>query len=145
MQGLRNGHKVCQSRENNSGAEMKKSRIAVLALMAGMILVACGEDEPAQSVEESEAITARAQALMPNDAALAEVYEYSCYSCHANPQSGAPLTGDIAAWQPRLAKGMDALLESTINGFAGMPPLGMCMDCSEDQFAALIRFMSRTE
>ncbi len=124
---------------------MKKSGIAVRALVAAMMLVACGEGEPVQSAGERAAIITRAENLMPAGAELAEIYEYSCYSCHTNPQSGAPLTGDIAAWEPRLAKGMDALLESTINGFAGMPPLGMCMDCSEDQFAALIRFMSRTE
>lgn len=109
------------------------------------LLAACGEGEPVMSAEERAAIVAEAESLVPDDPALAEIYEYSCYSCHANSDSGAPLAGDVDAWEPRLAKGMDALLESTINGFAGMPPLGMCMDCSEDQFAALIRFMSRTE
>lgn len=124
-----------------------KRTVIVAGFIGGFasLLAACGESEPAQSAEERAAIVAAAESLVPDDTALAEIYEYSCYSCHANPDSGAPLAGDVDAWQPRLAKGMDALLESTINGFAGMPPLGMCMDCSEDQFAALIRFMSRTE
>lgn len=116
-------------------------------LMTGLVclVAACGEKAPAVSPEEREAIVARAEEMMPADAELAEIYEYSCYSCHANPQTGAPLTGDVDAWAPRLAKGMDVLMESTIEGFEGMPPLGMCMDCNEDQFVALIQFMSGTE
>lgn len=121
--------------------------VIVVGFITGFagLLTACGEGEQELSAEERAVIVAAAESLEPDDPVLAEIYEYSCYSCHANPDSGAPLTGDVDAWEPRLAKGMDALLESTINGFAGMPPLGMCMDCSEDQFAALIRFMSRTE
>lgn len=116
-------------------------------LLAGVVslLVGCGEGAREFSEEDETAIIARAEGLMPDDAELAEIYEYSCYSCHANPDSGAPLAGDEAAWGPRLDKGMDALLESTINGFGGMPPLGMCMDCTEDQFIALIEFMTQTE
>jgi cytochrome c5 len=41
-----------------------------------------------------------------------------------------------------MAKGMDTLLDNTINGYKGMPPLGMCMDCGEEEFEALIRFMA---
>jgi len=37
---------------------------------------------------------------------------------------------------------MPAMIDSVINGAGGMPPLGMCMDCSEEQFEALIRFMA---
>ncbi|MBE0763098.1 cytochrome c5 family protein, partial [Escherichia coli] len=48
--------------------------------------------------------------------------------------SGAPLTGDAAAWAPRLAQGIDTLLDHSINGYKGMPPMGMCMQCSEEQF-----------
>lgn len=116
-------------------------------VMAGLIclVTACGDKAPEVTPEERDAIIVQAEELMPGDAELAEIYEYSCYSCHANPQTGAPLTGDVVSWAPRVAKGMDVLLENTINGFEGMPPLGMCMDCSEDQFVALIRFMAGTE
>jgi cytochrome c5 len=59
--------------------------------------------------------------------------------------TGAPLTGDVAAWDTRLEKGADVLLENVINGFGGMPPFGMCMDCDADQFDALIQFMAKGE
>lgn len=116
-------------------------------MMAGLfcLVTACGDKAPEVTPEERGAIIAQAEELMPSDTELAEVYEYSCYSCHANPQTGAPLAGDVDAWEPRLAKGMDVLLDNTINGFEGMPPLGMCMDCTEDQFVALIEFMSGTD
>jgi cytochrome c5 len=37
------------------------------------------------------------------------------------------------------------MLEHTVNGYNGMPPLGACMDCSEKEFEALIRFMAGLE
>lgn len=107
-------------------------------LMFSVMLVACGkgpESTPA-------AAAGSAVNLRPADAALASVYDQSCKACHATPASGAPQTGDRAAWAPRLAQGMGTLLEHTVSGYKGMPPLGSCGDCSEDEFAALIRFMS---
>ncbi|MGY2397720.1 c-type cytochrome [Pseudomonas sp. SDO5271_S396] len=85
---------------------------------------------------------ATAANAMPTDAALAQVYDTSCKLCHANPASGAPLTGDRTAWSPRVAQGADTLLDHSINGYNGMPPMGLCMQCSEEQFVALISFMA---
>ncbi len=48
----------------------------------------------------------------------------------------------MAAWAPRLAQGGSVLLNHTLSGYKGMPPLGSCMDCSEEDFLALIQFMS---
>jgi cytochrome c5 len=41
-----------------------------------------------------------------------------------------------------MGKGMDVLVNSVVNGFGGMPPFGLCMDCDERQFEALIQFMA---
>lgn len=79
---------------------------------------------------------------MPSDPELARIYRSSCYSCHRYGAGGAPKTGDQKQWQARMEKGMDALMESTINGYRGMPPMGACMDCGEAEFHALIRFMA---
>lgn len=51
------------------------------------------------------------------------------------------MLGDQQAWAERRAQGEGALLEHTIAGLNNMPPLGYCMDCEEDDFLALIRFM----
>lgn len=75
-------------------------------------------------------------------ASLQAVYTRSCQICHENPAAGAPLRGDEAAWAPRVAQGMDQLLHHTIHGFQKMPPLGLCMSCSEEELAQLIRYMA---
>jgi cytochrome c5 len=115
--------------------------IRTLILMAALSLAACG-DEP-QSAEERAAIIAAAETRVPSDSVLAEKYERACQACHADPENTAPLSGDIRAWTPRLeARGTEGLLQSTLNGFEGMPPLGACPDCGIDDFENLIAFMA---
>jgi cytochrome c5 len=69
-------------------------------------------------------------------------YNKSCVVCHDQGVAGAPKIGDAAAWEPRLAKGMDALMASVKNGLNAMPPMGMCFDCSDDEYMELIKYMS---
>ncbi|UZE25830.1 c-type cytochrome [Pseudomonas sp. B21-056] len=103
-------------------------------MLLGALLAGCGEEAKPPAPATLNA--------MPADAALAQVYDSSCKLCHANPGAGAPLTGDVNAWAPRVAQGADTLLDHAINGYNGMPPMGLCMHCSEEQFLALIAFMS---
>jgi len=70
------------------------------------------------------------------------IYQRSCFACHSTGAAGAPKTHDTAAWAPRIAKGMPALLESVKKGFNAMPPTGMCADCTDADHTALIQFMS---
>lgn len=70
------------------------------------------------------------------------IYQRSCFACHSTGAAGAPKAHDTAAWAPRLAKGMPALLESVHKGFNAMPPTGMCADCTDADYTALIEFMS---
>ena len=79
--------------------------------------------------------------------AFAEVdmdkYNKSCGVCHNTGAAGAPKTGDAAAWQARLdAKGMDELVQSVVNGLNAMPPKGMCFDCSDEDYQAMITYMA---
>lgn len=114
---------------------------SALGLFLGLLLSACGEAEPPAAVRR-DAAPLDAARQSPADPALAQVYASSCQLCHANPASGAPLAGDAKAWAPRLAQGAETLLDHSINGYQGMPPMGLCMQCSEAQFLALISFMS---
>jgi len=75
----------------------------------------------------------------------AAVYRRYCFSCHAAGVAGAPKTGDAQAWAPRLVKGRDALVRSTIEGMAGMPAMGLCFDCTERELADAIDYMSGAE
>lgn len=62
------------------------------------------------------------------------VYSTKCFTCHATGAAGAPKFGDAAAWSARLdERGLDGMYSSAVNGFNGMPPKGLCMDCSEEE------------
>ncbi|WOX06576.1 c-type cytochrome [Microbulbifer pacificus] len=74
--------------------------------------------------------------------AVEDKYKSSCYICHDTGVANAPKLHDVEAWKPRLDKGTDALLNSIKNGLNAMPAGGMCSDCSEDDYKALIQFMS---
>jgi cytochrome c5 len=108
---------------------MSTTRCAVVA--AAVLLCACGKP-PAPAVVAA-----------PADPKLARLYDQTCKACHTNPTGGAPQAGDRKAWQPRLAQGMDVLLQHAVSGYKGMPPLGSCMDCSEKEFRQLIEFMAK--
>lgn len=72
-------------------------------------------------------------------------YQKSCAVCHANGSANAPKTGNAEEWQPRLEKGMEALVKSVENGLNAMPPKGMCFDCTAEDYEALILLMSTSE
>ncbi len=70
-----------------------------------------------------------------------DVYNQFCFACHATGASDAPILGDVASWEPRIAKGMETLMTSTLNGLGMMPPRGTCMDCSDDELRAATEYM----
>ncbi len=94
---------------------------------------------------DSQLLISNAQKAVPSDNHLAQIYQRSCRVCHATDESTAPLVGDEKAWKPRMEKGMDELLNNVVNGFGGMPPFGMCMDCNADEFEQLIEFMAKAK
>lgn len=75
------------------------------------------------------------------DPAVEALYNKSCIACHSSGAAGAPRTGDVAQWQPRMEKGMDTLVASVVNGLNAMPAKGMCYQCSNEDFKALIDYM----
>ncbi|MBU1282450.1 c-type cytochrome [Pseudomonas sp. NPDC079086] len=95
---------------------MKKLLIAASALMLSLSV---------QAAQDPEAVYARA-----------------CGVCHGGQIPTAPQRGDKAAWEPRLAKGTDALVQSVTNGLNAMPPRGLCMDCTAEDYQAVIKLMT---
>ncbi len=108
-------------------------RTPLLLIFLSLLTACSGESEPMSQLSGP---------TTPADAHVAELYNRSCRSCHAQGAGWAPKTGDRQAWAPRLQQGTAVLLEHTIDGFNGMPPMGMCFDCNEEDFTALISFMS---
>ncbi|EJZ55804.1 MULTISPECIES: cytochrome c5 family protein [Pseudomonas] len=93
-------------------------------LAAGVLIPLCG----AQATQEPEA-----------------VYNRVCGACHSGQLPMAPERGDQAAWTPRLAKGMGTLVQHVTQGFKAMPPRGLCMDCSAEDYQAIILWMSESK
>lgn len=71
-----------------------------------------------------------------------EIFNSACTACHGSGLLGAPKKGDKAAWDERLAKGLDATLQNAINGIRSMPPKGTCANCSDDELLGAIKFMA---
>jgi cytochrome c5 len=76
-----------------------------------------------------------------------QVYNAACIVCHQPPGlSGAPPVGDVAAWAPRLAQGIDTLYQHAVAGFTGptgtfMPPKGGRVDLSDDEIKAAVDYL----
>ncbi len=72
----------------------------------------------------------------------ADIYKKSCMACHATGVANAPKVGDQAAWDARMAKGMDTLVGSVNKGMGAMPPKGGDASLTDDDIKATIKFMA---
>jgi cytochrome c5 len=95
--------------------------------------------EPAPAAQTAAAAGESAAPAAPKSGE--EIYQTYCIACHGTGAAGAPKFGDAAAWAPRIAKGMDALLNSAIHGLKAMPPKGTCMTCTDDELKSAIQYM----
>ena len=75
----------------------------------------------------------------PRDAET--IYNTVCSACHATGLAGSPKAGDKAAWAPRIATGMDALLKSATNGKNAMPARGGAADLTDAELKAAVEFL----
>jgi cytochrome c5 len=66
----------------------------------------------------------------------------NCLQCHTYAETGAPILGDTDQWQAIAAQGEETILKNVVEGIRGMPPLGYCSACSEEDFRVLIRFFA---
>ena len=71
------------------------------------------------------------------------VYDATCTACHAanSPIPGVPKLGDKAAWAPRIATGMAALLTSVTNGKNAMPAKGGNPSLTDTDLKAAVEYM----
>jgi cytochrome c5 len=108
-------------------------------------LAACTESPTTEPIAKPEAESTSVSQATTKPAGLSPErmaqWSRNCALCHVRGEGGAPVLGDRQAWAERWAKGESVLLENTVEGLNNMPPLGYCMDCEEEDFLALIRFM----
>lgn len=103
--------------------------------------------EPAQeaAIQEVETQPATEVDSVHISPELLKTYQRTCGSCHQMGVAGAPKTGDAEAWKPRLAKGMDVMVANVREGLNVMPPTGLCSNCTDEDYAALIAYMATAQ
>jgi cytochrome c5 len=77
----------------------------------------------------------------PKARAADDILNQYCNVCHSTGWNGAPLNGDRNEWQTRLSTGFDAMFKNAKQGFNNMPPMGTCLDCTDEELTAAIRKM----
>jgi cytochrome c5 len=74
-----------------------------------------------------------------------QVYQNACVACHGAGIAGAPKLGDASQWAKRIAKGLDSLYASAINGVQGsagvMPAKGGNPALSDAEVKAAVDYM----
>ncbi len=72
-----------------------------------------------------------------------QIYHYKCHECHDRNTQGAPMPGDTYDWNVRYQKGLQALVQHSIDGFNRglMPSRGGCRNCSDQELNNAIIYM----
>ena len=109
----------------------------------GSVQGASGDDadariQPVAKLELAKAAPAKSDGK-PRDGAT--VYNSVCMACHASGAAGAPKAGDKAAWAPRIATGMPALIKSATNGKNAMPAKGGAADLTDAEIKAAVEHL----
>ncbi len=124
-----------------------RALIAVAALVT-LPLAGCGNDKTLDS-EKSASLTQpvarvelKVEKAAPGSRTGEQIYESVCASCHSSGALNAPKTGDTAAWAPRLALGLDALVSSATNGKGSMPAKGGAVDLTDAELVRSVVYLA---
>jgi cytochrome c5 len=101
-----------------------------------------GDDLSAAGPQSAEAVAPEPVAEVRTGP---QVYNEACITCHGSGIGGAPMITDPAAWESRIAQGVDTLRQHAIEGYTGsagyMPPKGGRMDLLDEEVYAAVEFM----
>ena len=109
------------------------SFVVPIFAIIGLVYYVTSENKPAAgAVNMEKAVAARIQKIGTVEIRDAnrqlksgeEVFKAQCTACHTAGVAGAPKFGDVAAWQPRIKTGYEALLNSAVKGKGAMSPQG---------------------
>jgi cytochrome c5 len=71
------------------------------------------------------------------------VFHHTCLTCHGTSVRDAPRVGDMHAWQPRLAQGLDVLIRHALEGHGRMPAKGGYGTLSDAEVSAAVAYVYR--
>ncbi len=69
------------------------------------------------------------------------VFQRACRTCHGPGRDGAPRVGDAAAWQGKLERELDNLIQHATRGFNHMPQKGGLQNLSDADVAAAVAYV----
>ena len=125
----------------------KISNRFILTLVIALALTACGKKEETQTPSNQPAAEA-AQPVNAADEHIAKgkkIFRSTCSMCHQTGAAGAPIIGNKAEWEPRIAQGMPTLYNHAIKGFTGkkgmMPAKGANPSLSDEDVKASVDYM----
>ena len=133
---------------------INRTKWVLVLLVLSLAMIACSKKEETKTGETKQATPteqkstpvaqtkeqAAAGSTAASDSGKA-VYQNTCAACHETGVSGAPKTGDKTAWEGRIAKGKDQLVQSVINGMGAMPPKAGNPSLSEAQIRAAVAYI----
>ena len=69
------------------------------------------------------------------------VFNSVCLTCHGNSVRDAPRVGDMHVWQPRLAQGLDVLVEHALDGHGRMPAKGGYSTLTDHEVSSAVAYV----
>jgi cytochrome c5 len=155
---------------NDHSSGIRTPKQLIIAVLAGFIVPIIGiillvqyvasENKvgAGSNAQTAAAITARLQPIADQGFTLKDVnapkelqsgmqvYNAVCMGCHAAGVAGAPKVGDVAAWSPRIAQGVETLVSHAVNGYKGqagqMPAKGGNADLDDIEVARAVVYMT---
>ena len=123
--------------------------ILVVAVVVGMLIATPVTEDAAPvvaNVAENIAPVAAVEVAAASDVHVektgAEVVKGGCAMCHAAGLMSAPIIGDKAQWESRIAQGYDVLVKHAINGIRTMPAKGGNPALTDGEVAAAVLDMA---
>jgi cytochrome c5 len=71
-----------------------------------------------------------------------QVFNAACSACHTAGIANAPKPDDKAAWEPRVAQGLETLVKTAISGKGAMPPRGGNPAITDEELKNAIIYMT---
>jgi cytochrome c5 len=69
------------------------------------------------------------------------VFNHTCLTCHGNSVRDAPRVGDMHVWQPRLAQGLDVLIQHALDGHGRMPAKGGYTSLTDYEVSSAVAYV----
>jgi len=115
---------VAHHRETRDRARQDRSALLATGSSVAERIKPFGQVSVASAETQREPVKNAVAALPPSRDGQ-QVYQATCVACHGAGIAGAPKLGDKGQWAKRIAKGVDTLYASAVNGIqtsAGVMP-----------------------